>query len=65
MAHWYGHYNIVELLHSFGGDMDQVRNVSDKYNNIFTVYDDMDIVILHVMIYYKHDLIICWYMSQL
>ena len=29
--------------------MDQVRNVSDKYNNIFTVYDDMDIVILHIL----------------
>ena len=45
--------------------MDQVRNVSDKYNNIFTLYDDMDIVILLVIIYYKHDLIICGYMSQL
>ena len=29
--------------------MDQVRNVSDEYNHIFTVYDDMDIMILHVM----------------
>ena len=45
--------------------MNQVRNVSDKCINIFTVYDDMDIVILYVMMYYKHDLIICGYMSQL
>ena len=45
--------------------MDQVRNVSDKCNNIITVYDDMDIVILYVMIYSKHDLIIRGYMSQL
>ena len=45
--------------------MDQLRNVSDKCNNIFTVYNDMEIGILHVMIYYKHDLIICGYMSQL
>ena len=65
IAYWNGHDNIVELLCSFGGDIDQVRNVSDKCNNIFTVYDDMDIVILHVMIYYKHDLIICGHMSQL
>ena len=34
--------------------MEQVRNVSDTYNNIFTVYDGKDIVILHVMIYYKY-----------
>ena len=45
--------------------MDQVRNVSDKRNNIITVYDDMDIITLYIMIYYKHDLIICGYMSQL
>ena len=45
--------------------MDQVRNVSDEYNNIFTIYDDMDIVILHVIIKYKHDLFIYGYMSQL
>ena len=56
---------MVNLICSFGGDMDQVRNVSDKSNDIFTVYDDMDIVILYVMIYYKHDLVICGYMSQL
>ena len=45
--------------------MDKVRNVSDKYNNIFTVYDDMDIVILYLVIYYKHKLIICGCMSKL
>ena len=45
--------------------MDQIKNVSDKYNNIFTIYDDMDIVMLHIVLYYKHDLIICGYMSQL
>ena len=45
--------------------MDQVKNVSDKYNNVFTVYNDIDIVILHVMIYNKHDIIICGYLSQL
>ena len=66
LAYWNGHDNIVELLCSSGArDMDQVRNVSDKCNNIFTVYDDMDVVILYVMIYYKDDLIICGYMSQL
>ena len=45
--------------------MNQVRNVSNKCNNIFNIDNDMDIVILHVMIYYKDDLIICGYMSQL
>ena len=65
IAYWYGHDIIIKLLCSFGGDMYEVRNVSDKCNNIFTVYDDMDIVILYVMIYYKHDLIICGYMLQL
>ena len=45
--------------------MDQVRNVSDEYNNIFTVYDDMDIAILHIIIKYKHDLFIYGYISQL
>ena len=40
--------------------MDQVKNVSDKYNNVFTVYNNMDMVILHIMIYYKHDIIIMW-----
>ena len=39
--------------------MDQVRKVSDKCNNIFTAYVNVDILILHVLIYYKHDLIIC------
>ena len=38
--------------------MDQVRNVSDECNNIFTVYDNLDTVIIHVMINYKDDLII-------
>ena len=45
--------------------MDQVRIVSDKCSIIFSVYNNMDIVILQVFIYYKHDLIICEYMSQL
>ena len=40
--------------------MDQVKNVSHKYNNIFTVYVNIDILILHVMIYYKHDLYDMW-----
>ena len=59
LAYWKGHDNIVNLLCSFGvRDMDQVRNVSDKCNNIFTICDDMYIVILHVQIYYKHHLIL-------
>ena len=45
--------------------MEQVKNVSDKYNNVFNVYHDVDIMILYIMIYYKHELIICGYMSQL
>ena len=44
--------------------MDQVRNVSAKCNNIFTEYNYIDIVILYVMTYYKHDIVICGYMSQ-
>ena len=59
-------HDVINLLCSFGArDIDQVRKVSDKYNNIFTVYYSIDIVILHVMIYYKHNLIICGYASQL
>ena len=38
--------------------MDQVKIVSDKYNIIFSVYNNMEIVILQVFIYYKYDLII-------
>lgn len=41
--------------------MNQVRNVSDKSNDITTVYDgDMDIVVLYVMIYCKHDQILIY-----
>ena len=40
--------------------MEQIKNVSDKCNNIFTVCDDMDIVytVYDVTIYYKHDLML-------
>ena len=56
----------MDCLGFFGArDMDQIKNVSNKYNYIFTVYNDIDIVLLHNMLYYKHDLIISGYMSQL